>query len=91
MEVTLDCNTSTNMVFSEPNGKVTKIIDPKTLEFMMHAEAAPGAEEFARGAQVIFKEVYWDKWKGEEWNTYLAIFYLNDIAFALKLLDSYLN
>ena len=46
------------MVYSETNGKVTKIIEPGTLEFMMHAEAAPGAEEFARGAQVIYKEIY---------------------------------
>ena len=47
------------MVFSEASGKMTKIIEPNTVEFMMHAEAAPGAEEFARGAQVIFKEIYW--------------------------------
>lgn len=58
LEMTIDCTTSTNMVFSEPSGKVTKIIEPGTIEFMMHAEAAPGAEEFARGAQCLFKEVY---------------------------------
>ena len=46
------------MVFSEASGKITKIIEAHSIEFMMHAEAAPGAEEFARGAQVIFKEVY---------------------------------
>jgi hypothetical protein len=46
------------MVFSEASGKITKIIEPNSTEFMMHAEAAPGAEEFARGAQVIFKEIY---------------------------------
>ena len=46
------------MVFSEPNGKITKVIEPGAIEFMMHAEAAPGAEEFARGAQCLYKEVY---------------------------------
>lgn len=45
------------MVFSDSIGKVTKIIQPNTIEFIMHAEAAPGAEEFARGAQCIFKEI----------------------------------
>ena len=46
------------MIFSDGTGKITKLIDPHTIEFMLHAEAAPGAEEFARGAQVIFKEIY---------------------------------
>mmetsp|Transcript_10339 Transcript_10339/g.10354 ORF Transcript_10339/g.10354 Transcript_10339/m.10354 type:complete len:129 (+) Transcript_10339:271-657(+) len=58
LEVTLDCNSSSNMVYSEPSGKITKVVEPGTLEFMMHAEAAPGAEEFARGANVAFKESY---------------------------------
>lgn len=58
LEITLDCNNSSNMVFSENKGKITKIIDPGCYEFMMHAEAAPGAEEFARGAQVIYKECF---------------------------------
>jgi len=57
-EFTLDTTSSRNMVYSEPNGKITKIIEPGALEFMMHAEAAPGAEEFARGAQCIFKDIY---------------------------------
>jgi len=46
------------MIYSEVSGKVTKVIEPGQIEFMMHAEAIPGAEEFARGAQVIYKEVY---------------------------------
>jgi hypothetical protein len=58
LEITLDCTSSRNMVFSEANGKITKVIEPGCIEFMMHAEAAPGAEEFARGAQCIYKEVY---------------------------------
>ena len=45
------------MVFSEISGKVTKIVQPGQLEFMMHAEATPGAEEFARGAQCTYKEI----------------------------------
>ncbi len=58
IEVTLDCNSSRNMVFSETPGKVTKVVEPGQLEFFMHAEAAPGAEEFARGSQCFYKEVY---------------------------------
>jgi hypothetical protein len=46
------------MVFSEITGKITKVIEPSAIEFMMHSEASPGAEEFARGAQCVFKEVY---------------------------------
>jgi len=46
------------MVFCESNGKITKVVEPGAIEFMLHAEAAPGAEEFARGAQCIYKEVY---------------------------------
>lgn len=50
LEVTLDCTSSRNMVYSEPSGKITKLVEPGAIEFFMHAEAAPGAEEFARGA-----------------------------------------
>jgi hypothetical protein len=46
------------MVFSEPSGKITKILEPGAIEFFMHAEATPGADEFARGAQCTYKEVY---------------------------------
>jgi len=46
------------MVFSEASGKLTKVIEPGHIEFIMHAEAAPGAEEFARGSVCTFKEVY---------------------------------
>lgn len=58
LEVTLDCTSSKNMVFSEQSGKITKVVEPGAIEFMMHAEATPGAEEFARGAQCIYKEIY---------------------------------
>lgn len=56
--MTIDCNSSRNMVFSETSGKVTKVIEPGQTEFLMHAEAAPGAEEFARGSVCTYKEVY---------------------------------
>lgn len=46
------------MVFSEPTGRITKVVEPGAIEFLMHAEATPGAEEFARGAQCSYKEVY---------------------------------
>jgi hypothetical protein len=46
------------MVYSEASGKMTKVIEPGSIAFFMHAEAAPGAEEFARGAQCTFREVY---------------------------------
>jgi hypothetical protein len=58
IEMTLDCNSSRNMVFSEPSGIVKKIIEPGKVEFFMHAEAAPGAEEFARGATCNYREIY---------------------------------
>ena len=57
IEMSLDCNSSKNMVYSEANGKITKTIEAGAVEFMMHAEASPGAEEFARGAGCTFKEI----------------------------------
>jgi len=45
------------MLYSEQGGKVTRVVEPGALEFMMHAEAAPGAEEFARGVVCSYKEV----------------------------------
>lgn len=58
LEITLDCNTSKSMSFSEPSGRVVKIVEPGTLMFLMHAEASPGAEEFAKGAEISHKELY---------------------------------
>lgn len=58
LEVTVDCASSRNMVFSEQSGKITKVVEPGSIEFFMHAEATPGAEEFARGAQCLYKEIY---------------------------------
>ena len=49
---------SRNLLFSEQNGKYTKMIDGGALEFIMHAEASPDAEEIARVAKVIYREVY---------------------------------
>lgn len=46
------------MVFSETSGRIAKVIKPGKVEFFMHAEAAPGAEEFARGSVCTFREVY---------------------------------
>ena len=47
------------MLFSEPqSGKLTKVIEPGHIEFFMHSEAAPEAEEIAKTAKVLFKEVY---------------------------------
>jgi hypothetical protein len=57
-EVTLDCTGSRNLQFSEAVGKVTKLIEPGSVEFFMHAEAAPGAEEITRAAKITYKEVY---------------------------------
>lgn len=39
IEITLDCKSSRNMIFTEPSGKITKLIEPGAFEFMMHAEA----------------------------------------------------
>ena len=49
---------SRNLLFSEQNGKYTKMIDGGALEFIIHAEASPDAEEIARVAKVIYREVY---------------------------------
>lgn len=57
IEVTLDCTSSTNMAYSDPKGRVTKVVHPGELEFLMYAEALSGYDEFARGAQVSWKEV----------------------------------
>ena len=46
------------MVFSEASGKITKVVEPGQIEFLMHAEATPGADEFARGSVCTYKEVY---------------------------------
>jgi hypothetical protein len=53
-EFTLDLSASRNLLFSEPLGKVTKLISPGSSDFMMHAEAMPGAEEIARVAKVTY-------------------------------------
>lgn len=37
------------MVFSDDNGKVTKVVKPGEFVFMLHVEAAPDIEEFAIG------------------------------------------
>ena len=59
LEITLDCvKDSRNMIFTESNGKMIKVVEPCHIEFFMHAEAAPGAEEFARAASITYKEVY---------------------------------
>ena len=45
------------MIFSNGSiGKLTKTIQPGQLEFFMHAEAAPDAEEIARVCQVNYRE-----------------------------------
>lgn len=46
------------MLFSEPNGKVTKFLEPGQTEFFFHAEAAPGAEEIAKSTKISSREVY---------------------------------
>jgi len=45
------------MLYSEEGGVITRILEPGQIEFMMHAEAAPGAEEFARGVVCSYKEL----------------------------------
>ena len=57
-DFTLDLSASRNLLFSEPLGKVTKLISPGSSDFMMHAEATAGAEEIARVAKVTYKEFY---------------------------------
>jgi hypothetical protein len=57
-EFTLDLAASRNLLFSEPLGKVTKLISPGSSDFMMHGEATTGAEEIARVAKVTYKEFY---------------------------------
>lgn len=47
---TLDSTKSENMVFSEPGGKITKLVKPSEFVFFQHVEALEGAEEFALGS-----------------------------------------
>ena len=42
----LDCTNSVNMVFTEDGGKATRYVRPGEFAFLMHVEAAEGAEEF---------------------------------------------
>ena len=46
------------MVFSEAGGVISKTVQPGEIVFFIHAEAAPGAEEFARGSTCYIKEAY---------------------------------
>ena len=46
------------MIYSDVSGKVRKLIEPNQIEFFLHAEAAPGAEEFAKACQCYYKEAY---------------------------------
>lgn len=57
-EVTLDCGSSRNLVFSEPSTRVTRLVEPGATEFFLHAEPAPEAEDIARGVKISYKEVY---------------------------------
>lgn len=43
---TLDCSDSRNILFGEPNGKVTRYVKSNELVFLMHIEAADDVEEF---------------------------------------------
>lgn len=47
------------MLFSDSLGKVTKLIEPGGIEFFIHAEANPGAEEIARSVKVTYREDFW--------------------------------
>ena len=47
------------MIFSDSLGKVTKLIEPGAIEFFIHAEANPGAEEIARSVKVTYREDFW--------------------------------
>jgi len=57
-EFTLDLSGSRNLLFSEPQGKVTRLIKQGSADFMLHAEAMPAAEEIARVAKVTYREIY---------------------------------
>ena len=57
MRFTLDCRQSKSMTFSQPEGFVTKTVQPGQQVFMMNVEAAEGAVEFALGASVAWQEV----------------------------------
>ena len=50
IDATLDLQGSTNMKSEYQKMILTKKIPPKTLEFMMHAEADKNAEEYNRSA-----------------------------------------
>jgi len=49
MKYLVDCSTSTNMIYSEKDGKVEKVVKPGEIKFFLHSESSPGAESFTRG------------------------------------------
>ena len=54
---TLDSTKSVNMVFNEDGGKVTRYVRPGEFTFLMHVEAAEGAEEFTLQYTVSMEEI----------------------------------
>ena len=54
VEVTLDCSASKNMLFSTQNAYVKKRVEPKSMQFMLHAEAMPMADNFMRAAKCMW-------------------------------------
>merc|ERR1712232_345277 len=53
----LDCTASLNMVFNEDGGTVTRYVRPGEFTFLMHVEAAEGAEEFTLQYTVSLEEI----------------------------------
>jgi hypothetical protein len=52
---TLDCSTSTNSLFSDKGGRVTKQVMPGEFVVMMEVEASADALEFKLGWNVVYQ------------------------------------
>ena len=57
VEVTLDCSSSQNMIYSSKTNKLSKVIESGHTEFMMHSMALPNVNKFVRSAKCILKEI----------------------------------
>ena len=55
-EFTLDCSASVNVLFSEGDGRVTKLVPPGELVFFLNVEAKEGEDEFGLADEITFTQ-----------------------------------
>ena len=57
VDITLDCSSSQNMLYSSKTARMTKRVDGGHIQFMMHSMAAPNAAKFVRSAKCQISEI----------------------------------